>query len=562
MLAGTMLSAAGASAQVTYDRLLNPEPENWLTHNRTYDGHRYSPLDEINTGNVGGLRLAFALPLIPQIPPGPFGAGLQSTALVDDGVMFITDGAGVLYRIDVSSGEAAYINWIMDPGTDPDTGGIINNRGAALLGDLVYSLTRDGYLTATNAATGEVAWDIATQIDPDEYFTMAPLALEDRIVFGPAGDAPMRGWMEARSADDGEQLWHFWTVAGPGEPGGETWPSDSDIYLSGASGLWTTGAYDPDTKRLYWGTANPTPFGDPALRPGDNLYSASLIVINSDTGALEWYFQYTPQDQWDYDEIGSHQLYEVDGQARVTHFGRNGFTYVLDATTGEFINGVPYVNELNWTAGLDPKTGMPVEYDPALASGGIQEYAIAPLFRGEMGNASDFVERACPNIQGGNNHWPTSFSERTNLHYATAIEGCWGGEGDIGFGIGGPGRTTGSIVAADLDGNIAAKADLPVAPYGGQLTTAGGLLFASMTNGEFFAVDDTTLETLWRINLGTAIDGPPVTYSVGGKQYVALPVGHSGQSSGLINYPVLGDDPNAASLANMQRSWMLYFFTL
>ncbi|MCW5697150.1 MAG: PQQ-binding-like beta-propeller repeat protein [Bauldia sp.] len=545
LLAGTALST-GASAQVTYDRLLNPEPENWLTHNRTYDGHRYSPLDEINKGNVGDLDLAFAVSLIPR-PVAGLGGGLHVTPLVDNGIMYITDGTGALYRIDVSNGRQGYINWIMDPETDPEIAGIVNNRGAALLGDIAYTVTRDGYLTATNASSGEVEWDVATQIDPDEYFTMAPLALEDRIVFGPAGDAPMRGWMEARSADDGEMLWRFWTVAGPGEPGGETWPSDSDIYLAGCSGLWTTGSYDPDSNLLYWGTANPCPFGDPDLRPGDNLYSSALVVLNAESGALEWYFQYTPNEQWDYDEIGSHQLYEVDGQARVNHFGRNGFTYVLDANDGTFVNGVQYVPEVTWTAGLDPKTGMPVEYNPDLAAGGIQQYALG-AFAGETA-----VDAFCPNIQGGVNFQPTSYSERTGLTYGSGIEGCQGVGADL---------QTGSIVAIDGDGNVAGLLQVPTVTYGGTVSTAGGVVFTSMIDGDFFAVDDETLEVLWSVNLGAIIEAPPIVYAVDGKEYVAVAVGTSGINALFSNYPQRGADPNAASLANLQRTWTVYFFTL
>ncbi|MCW5697146.1 MAG: PQQ-binding-like beta-propeller repeat protein [Bauldia sp.] len=552
LLAGTALST-GASAQVTYDRLLNPEPENWLTNNLTYDGNRYSPLDEINRDNVADLDLAFTVSLIPR-PVAGLGGGLQSTPLVDNGILYITDGGGALYRIDVSNGRQGYINWIMDPETDPEIPGINNNRGAALLGDLAYTISRDGYLIATDASTGEVAWDVATQIDPDEYFTMAPLALDGKIIMGPAGDAPMRGWVQGRSADDGSELWNFWLIPGPGEPGGETWPADSDIYLSGASGLWTTGSYDPETDLLYWGTANPTPFGDPTLRPGDNLYSQAVVALNASNGNLEWYFQYTPNDQWDYDEIGSHQIVSVDGEKRILHFGRNGFTYALNATDGTFLNGVAYVNEVTWTAGLDPKTGMPVEYDPALAAGGIQVYAHG-AFAGETQ-----VDRFCPNLQGGVNFQPTTVSQRTGWHYGAALEGCSLTEG----GFATSERTTGSIVAMDADGNIAAKAEIPFVPYGGTVSTAGGLVFSNMVNGDIFAMDDETLEILWSVNVGSPIDAAPITYAVNGKQYVAVPVGTSNISQLFINggYLAAGDDPNAASVANSQRTWTLYVFTL
>ncbi|MCW5697674.1 MAG: PQQ-binding-like beta-propeller repeat protein [Bauldia sp.] len=550
LLAGTAL-ATGAAAQVTFDRLLNPEPENWLMNNRTYDAHRYVPLDEINTSNVGDLRAAFAVALTPRIVNGGFGGGLQATPVVDNGIMYLTDGTGAVYRIDVSSGTAGYINWIMDPQTDPETDGIVNNRGVSLWGDGMFSMTRDGYLTFTNAATGEVEWDVATEIDPegDDYFTSAVLPLEDRVIFGPAGDAPMRGWMQARSTEDGSELWHFWLIPGPGEPGGETWPADSDIYLSGATALWTTGAWDPETRLVYWGTSNPTPFGDPDLRPGDNLYSSALVVVNTDTGALEWYFQYTPNEQWDYDEIGSHVLINDDSGRRVVqHFGRNGFNYVLDATTGEFIHGEQYVDQLDWTAGLDPKTGMPVEYDPALAAGGIQRYALG-AYAGETQ-----VAAFCPAIQGGVNFQPTSYSERTGLVYGASLEAC-NLDGSIGE------TATGAVVASNAAGEIVLKARTPYNQYGGVVATAGGLVFSSEVNGDVFAIDDTTGEELWSFNVGAGIDAPPMSYAVNGKQYVAILVGTSGIST-FNPYVARGDDPNAASFANQQHTWTLYVFTL
>lgn len=555
LLAGTVLTGASgaSSADVTYARLVNPEDANWLTNNRTYDAHRYSPLDEINKGNVADLKMVFAVPLDPVDLPG-FGGGLQATPVVDDGIMYMTNAVGQVYRIDVSSGDHGYVNWIFDPDTDPETDGIVNNRGVALWGDGVFTITRDGFLTFLDAGTGEVVWDVSTEIDPegDDYFTMAPLALEDRIIYGPAGDAPNRGWIEARSTDTGEVLWHFWLIPGPGEPGGETWPADSEIYLTGASGLWTTGSYDPDTNYIYWGTANPTPFGDPDLRPGDNLYSAALVVLNSDNGVLEWYFQYTPNEQWDYDEIGSHVLIEGDdGRALVQHYGRNGFAYLLDAVSGEFLNGVQYINELNWTEGLDEKTGMPIEYDPALAAGGIQRYALG-AYAGES-----IVDRFCPAIQGGVNFQPTSYSERTGLVYGSSLEAC---AVDQGLGE----TATGAMVAVDSAGEIAIKAEIPYVPYGGNLTTGGGLMFSSQANGDFFAMDDETLEILWSVNLGSQIEAPPISYGVDGKQYIAIPVGTSNVNTFFAGggYLARGDDPNAASVANQARMWTVFVFAL
>ncbi len=553
LFAGTILSAGPAFAQVTYERLLNPEPENWLSHNMTYDGHRYSLLDQINTDNVGDLRVAFTVPLIPHVRAG-LGSG-QGTPLVDNGIMYMVDMFGVVYRIDVSSGRQGYINWIMDPGTDPESFVLANNKGVALLGDIVYSIEADGLLIATAAASGEVLWQVDTRQDPDEEFTMAPLALDGMLINGPRGDAPMRGWLEARSAVDGSQLWQFWAVPAPGEPGGETWPANNDAYLVSGTSFWVTGTFDPITNLLYYGTSNPTPFGDPQLRAGDNLYSQATVALDADTGALVWYFQYTPQDQWDYDENGTNQIIPTESGTRIGHFGRNGFAYILNAATGEFINGTQYVNEVNWTAGLDLKTGMPLEYDPALAVGGFQQYAIAPYAVAEGGPLAQAgivrSELICPHIQGGNNHWPTSYSRRTGLMYATNIEGCSRGDPLA--------PLTGSVVTVNADGEIANKVQTPFAPYGGQLTTAGGLMFSSMVNGDFYAMDDTTLEILWSFNVGTAIEAPPITYAVDGKQYLAILVGNGRLSRA---HALRGVDPAGGLLANLQPTYMMYFFAL
>lgn len=540
-------------AQVTYERLLNPEPENWLNHNRTLDGHRYSPLDQINTENVGDLRVAFTVPLMSHVFPS-LGSG-QGTPRVDNGIMYMVDGAGVVYRIDVSTGRQGYIDWIMDPATDPENLGLANNKGVALFGDNVYSITADGLLIATNAASGEVVWEVDTRQDPDEDFTMAPMALDGKIINGPRGDAPMRGWLEARSTEDGSQLWQFWAVPAPGEPGGETWPADNDAYLVSGSSFWVQGTFDPDTNLLYYGTSNPTPFGDPQLRAGDNLYSQSTVAIDADTGDLAWYFQYTPQDQWDYDENGTNQIIMTDTGPRIGHFGRNGFAYILDAANGAFINATQYVDEVNWTAGIDEKTGMPLEYDPALAVGGFQQYAIPPYAVAEGGELAEAgitpADRICPHIQGGNNHWPTSYSDRTGLMYATNIEGCTRGDPAA--------PITGSVVAVNADGEVVNKVPVPFAAYGGQLTTAGGLMFSSMVNGDVYAMDDTTLEVLWSFNVGTAIEAPPISYSVDGKQYIALLVSNGRLSRG---HAERGEDPTGRVIQNQQTGYTMYFFAL
>ena len=370
LMGSVALPGAGFAADVTYDRLVNPEPGNWLTNNRTYDSQRFSPLDEINKETVKGLKVAFTVPLAPPTQGvGAFSSGLHGTPLVDDGVMFTTDGWGRVYRIDMTTGDRGYIDWIMDPKTDPEVAtGILNNRGVALYGDAVYTISPDGRFICVDAATGEVRWEVETQQNPAEYFTMAPLAINGKIIIGPAGgDGPMRGRLEARSPEDGSLLWTFHTIPEPGEPGHETWKDDA--WKTGGAATWVTGSYDVARNELVWGIGNPYPDFEPQNRPGDNLYSNSTVAVDADTGKVNWHFQYTPNDSWDFDEVGTQLLYSADVKGADTkivgHFARNGFFYNLDAATGAYVNGSKYSKEVTWTAGIDPKTGRPVEYDSA-----------------------------------------------------------------------------------------------------------------------------------------------------------------------------------------------------
>ncbi|MHA1560349.1 MAG: outer membrane protein assembly factor BamB family protein, partial [Alphaproteobacteria bacterium] len=287
-------------------------------------------------------------------------------------------------------------------------------------------------------------------------------------------------------------------------------------------------------------------------RPGDNLFSNSTLALDADTGDVSWYFQYTPNDAWDYDEVGTMQLMNVNGVSTVGHFARNGFYYDLDATDGTFLHVSQYVDQVTWTDGIDEKTGLPVEYDPNLA---IQTYV--PAVRPDADGNNLF----CPNLQGGTNMFPTSYSHRTGLVYASAIEGC-SAQGDR---VGDPATAiqTGSVTAVDpATGQVVVKADLPWVAYGGQVSTAGGLVFGSTINGDFFAMDDETLEILWNINLGSSIEAPPISFEVNGQQMIALAVGPGGVVMNFMRYGAAADDPRAAEIGNQQRTSTMYFFTL
>src|SRR5713226_9721401 len=343
LLAGSMLAVAvpALAAEVTTQRLLNPdkEPQNWLMNHRSYDGQRFSPLARINKGNVKGLRLAYAVPL--------GGSGgmevIHATPLVEDGFLYITDGWGVLYKIDVTSGDVGRTVWRMEPKQEQQA----TNRGAALWGNLVITTANyPARVIATDKISGKVVWETNMLFgEPELRLTSAPLAVKDKIIVGAAGgDRGVRDWIAGLDAATGKVLWRKYVIPAPGEPGSETWKGANNAWQTGGAAMWVTGTYDPDTNQTIWGTGNPVPMFDPFYRPGDNLYTNSAISWDPDTGAMNWYFQYTPGDMWDYDEVGTHIL--IDGAN-------------------------PYM-EVNWTKGIDQKTGKPLDYDPTKD---IQTYA-------------------------------------------------------------------------------------------------------------------------------------------------------------------------------------------
>jgi alcohol dehydrogenase (cytochrome c) len=298
LLAGGAVAVVGGAAfaaDVTPDRLANPEPGNWLMNHRTYDAQRFSPLEAINKGNVKGLKLAYAVAL------GGTSANenLQATPLAEDGFLYIVDQWGVLYKIDARSGETGRIVWRMDPGQEKVP---LANRGAALWGNLV--VTTANYpprAIATNKETGRVAWE--TNLgdgQPDVQLTAAPLAVKDKIMIGAAGgDRGTRDFIAALDAATGKLAWRKYVIPAPGEPGSETWKDRNNAWQTGGGAMWVTGSYDVAGNQVIWGTGNPVPGYDATYRPGDNLFTNSVISWDPDSGKMNWYFQYTPGDHWD-----------------------------------------------------------------------------------------------------------------------------------------------------------------------------------------------------------------------------------------------------------------------
>jgi alcohol dehydrogenase (cytochrome c) len=561
LLTGTVLAAGSAiAADVTADRLANAdkEPGNWLTNHRTYDAQRYSPLDKINKANVKGLKLAYAL----AIGGTAANENLESTPLAEDGFLYIVDQWGVVYKIDGRSGDVGRIVWRMDPGQEKTP---LANRGVALWGNLVISVANyPPRVIATNKETGKPAWE--TNLgdgQADLQLTAAPLPVKDKIIIGAAGgDRGVRDFIAALDGASGKVVWRNYTVPAPGEPGSETWKDKNNAWQTGGGAMWVTGSYDPATNQVLWGTGNPVPMYNPYYRPGDNLYTNSLISWDADTGKMNWYHQYTPNDMWDYDAAGTHIL--IDGQVSgaphkmVVHPGRNGFLYAFERTNGQTLHAKPYMEGITWTKGIDQKTGMPVDYDP---SKDIQVYSGV-----QAQTMTDRTKTLCPSHEGGNNYWSASYSPRTKLLYIPSRPTCdevtmtpeqmRSATGSL---LGGAirffARTESEIVVSDpFTGEVKRRLRSTYPNYSAALTTAGGLMFTGFGDGTFIAYDDESLEPLWKINVGTGFNAPPMTFEVGGKQYVAILAGLSQISKGrLILTP---------ELREMRNQTMLFVFGL
>src|SRR5499427_1989828 len=427
------LAAATLAPQYTMtvnkDRLLNAqnEPQNWLMMNGDYGSQRYSKLTQINRDNVKDLHLVWALALGGMQDVKQNGPESEVNPLIDNGFMYTTDGWGTIYKIDARNPRKGEFVWVNDLGV-PHQGNVSRSRGIALWNDLVIANLPDGRVVAVNRDSGEIVWDKkvagANEFGNREKFLTAPLAAEGKVIVA-NGAGQTRGWLAGLDANTGNELWRWYAVPKPGDPGSETWKDKNNAWKTGGGGLWQTGSYDPVNKLTIWGTGNPVPLYDPQARPGDNLYTDSVVALDVNTGKLAWYYQYLPNDAWDYDEIGIQMLYDINinGEPRkvIGHFGRNGFFYTLDRANGSFIKGGQYVNDLNWTKGLDPKTGKPVEYDPGLD---VQKYV--PEARAMRG---DPMKRTCPTWHGGVAYQPTAYNPVKHIAYGVGAEGCFSGNG-------------------------------------------------------------------------------------------------------------------------------------
>ena len=518
--------AAEPYRPVTDERLENPEPENWLFYRGTYDGWGYSPLDQIDADNVADL-----------VPVWSFSTGVNSgheaPAIVNDGVMFVTTPGNQVIAIDARTGD---LIWLYEHEMPEDVIGLhYTNRGVALFGDKVFMATLDARIVALDAATGEVVWSESVADNSSGYYmTLAPLTARGKVMVGVSGgELGIRGFVVALDTETGEEVWRTHTVPSPGEPGSESWQGDA--WQTGGAAVWLTGHYDPELGLTYWGTGNPGPWmGD--VRPGDNLYSNSVVALNVDTGELVGHHQYHWNGSWDWDEVSTPLLIDVERDGRtfpaLVHPGRNGYLWLLERSADaiSFVDAWPYVRQ-DVFINIDPKTGRPT-YDP--------------LKKPSTGTQADF----CPSLWGGKDWPPAAYNPGTGLLYIPANDNLCGtiegqevvyrpGRSFVGARTGlnvWPGADhIGELQAWNMNtGEKVWTREFDSPNWGPVMTTAGNLVFMGGTSDRYFrAFDARTGDQLWQQRTNSGVIGVPSSYMVDGVQYIAVQSGWGVDAQGM-----------------------------
>jgi alcohol dehydrogenase (cytochrome c) len=491
------------------------DPGRWLTYGGDYNGQRHSPLTQITPANVNKL--------VPQwtFQTGTTGA-FQTTPLIIDGVLYVTGFNNNAWAVDARSGRQIW-RYRRDVPTDLHICCGAVNRGFAVLGDRLFMTTIDAHLVALDMKTGGLLYDVELADYKLGYSaTVAPLVVKDKVIIGIAGaEFGIRGFIDAYDAQTGKRDWRFWTVAGPGDPGFTTWPQNSDAYQHGGGSIWVTGTYDPQQNLVFFGTGNPGPDYYSSNREGDNLYTASLVALDADTGKAKWHYQFTPHDVHDWDSTQVPVLGDltINGQPRkvVMFANRNGFFYTIDRVTGKVIVAKPFV-ETTWAKEIGP-TGRPV-----LLPGNIPD---------ENGT------KTCPDLGGGTNFMSPSYDPTTRTFFVTARETCatyYAWEQPFQPGVQWESGATqrpreqknfGALRAIDpVTGDRKWEFRYPSVSSSGVLSTASGLVFNADGDGNILAFDSRTGKNLWHYQTGSGIRATAgTTYMLDGKQYLLVPSG-------------------------------------
>ncbi len=497
-----MTLAAGAQG-LNPNELLNPPKNSWPTHNGDYSGKRFSSLRQINKDNVGFLAMAWAFQT--DVNTGP---GLKSTPLLVNGTLYFTEPDDV-WAVDARTGQQ---NWHYH--YRKNDGLHIGQRGLGMYKDRLYFETPDAHLLCLDARSGEVQWDVVmADVKLGYWATMAPLVIRNHVLAGVSGDFnDLHGFIDSFDPETGKLQWRWDSLPKPGQPGSETWPANTDAMQHGGGMTWVTGTYDPDLNLLYWGTANPNPVLDGSTRPGENLFTCTIVALNPDTGKLAWYFQASPHDVHDWDAVQTPVLVDGDfrGERRklLLQASRNGYLFVLDRTNGKALLSVPY-EHIDWSSGVDSK-GRPI--------GKVEKYPTA---------AGTLVE---PDAIGATNWMSPSFDPETGLLYVDTHDSFslyYSFSTGKPEGFGGRDLTVWShcyLRAIDYHtGKSRWVHDLgPGWDWAGVLSTAGGVVFSGDIHGNILALDAATGDTLWHAYGGGQAEGPPITYELDGRQYVLV----------------------------------------
>ncbi|MCS3557682.1 MULTISPECIES: methanol/ethanol family PQQ-dependent dehydrogenase [Bradyrhizobium] len=536
-----ILASYGASAQ-TSEQLVKgaTDTSNVLNYGMGYNLQRFSTLNQINKDTVKNLVPVWNYSLNDD-------RSEESQPLVYQGVIFVTTHNATI-AIDAKSGKQIWKTKVEYPAETPRIVccGIIN-RGAALYDGKVFRTTLDANVIALDAKTGKELWrQKAADIKEGYSMTVAPLVADGVVITGISGaEFGTRGFIDGWDPATGKKLWRTYSIPTPDEPGGDTWKGDT--WKLGGGSTWITGSYDPELNTVYWGIGNPGPFNS-AVRPGDNLYTCSVLALDPKTGKIKWHYQFSPNNPFDYDSVAEMVLADMNVEGKPTKVlmdaNRNGFFYVLDRTNGKLLAANPYVN-VNWATGIDMKTGRPIETDITKDAREGKKVTVYP------------------SILGGKNWEPMSFNPQTGLAYANTL--AFGGkykaepvtfkqgEWYLGMDLTDPWEwgtgPRGHLKAIDpMTGKAKWEAPSDIPRFSGVLSTGGGVVFSGQLTGEFEAFDADTGKKLWQFQTGSGIEGQPVTWQQDGVQYVAVTSGYGGVYSLFSGDERLAKVPPGGSL--------------